>query len=60
MKKTYYNKLIRDKIPKVITQSGGKYKTRVLPEEEFEKELKRKLMEESKELSAASAGELLD
>lgn len=59
MVKTYYNKLIRDKIPKVITQKGGRYKTRVLLTKEFEKELKKKLLEESKELLEAPREELL-
>ena len=60
MKKTYYNKLIRDNIPEVITKSGGKYKTRVLLKKEFVKELKKKLVEESKELLMAPKGELVN
>lgn len=60
MKKIYYNKLIRDKIPEVITQKGGKYKTRVLLKKEFEKELKKKLLEESKELLEAPKKELVN
>ena len=60
MKKVYYNKLIRDKIPEVIAQKGGKYKTRALLKKEFEKELKKKLVEESRELSEAPEGELVN
>jgi predicted house-cleaning noncanonical NTP pyrophosphatase (MazG superfamily) len=61
MKEKYYHrKLIRDKIPETIEESGGKYKTRVLGKVEFEKELKKKLVEESKELAIAPKEELLN
>lgn len=60
MDKIHYNKLIRDKIPEVITQKGGKYKTRVLLKKEFEKELKKKLIEESKEILEAPKKELIN
>lgn len=43
-------KLVRDRIPELIEEDGGEYETRVLDEAEFEKELKKKLVEESKEL----------
>ena len=60
MKKVYYNKLIRDGIPEVIVRKGGNYETRVLLKKEFEKELKKKLIEESKELAEAPKRELLN
>ena len=60
MKKIYYNKLIRDKLPEVITQKGGKYETRVLLKKEFDKELKKKLLEESKEILEAPKKELIN
>ncbi len=60
MKKTHYNKLIRDKIPEVIKKRGGKYKTKVLTRKEFEKELKKKLAEESKEVLSAPKKELMN
>jgi len=60
MKKIYYNKLIRDRIPEVITQKGGKYETRVLLKKDFEKELKKKLLEESKEILEAPKKELIN
>jgi predicted house-cleaning noncanonical NTP pyrophosphatase (MazG superfamily) len=57
-KKYYHRKLVRDKIPKIIKASGDKYETRVMGTREFEKELKRKLLEEAKELSNASKSKL--
>ncbi len=60
MDKTYYSKLIRDKIPEVITKSGGKYEVRILKEKEFEKELKKKLVEEAKEVGKASKKEIVN
>lgn len=59
-KKYYHQKLIRDRIPEVIIKSGDEYKTRVMGEKEFEKELKKKLIEESKELVNAPKEELLN
>ncbi len=50
MKKVYHRKLIRDKIPEVIKSKGGEFKIRTLRKREFEKELRKKLLEESKEL----------
>lgn len=61
MKKKYYHqKLIRDKIPEKIKAGGDDYKTRILSKAEFEKELKKKLVEESKETSYAPKKELLN
>ena len=44
--KIIYNKLVRDKIPEIIAQSGGQAKTRVLNMAEYRVELERKLDEE--------------
>ena len=52
--KKYHRKLIRDRIPEVINSTGGQFETRILDEKEFERELKKKLIEESKELNEAS------
>lgn len=61
MKKKYYHqKLIRDKIPEAIKASGDDYETRVLGKIEFEKELKKKLVEESREVTKASRKEVLN
>lgn len=64
MKKYFHKKLIRDKIPEIIEANNGHYETRVLGEKEFETELKKKLIEEAKELQNVSdeeiVGELAD
>jgi predicted house-cleaning noncanonical NTP pyrophosphatase (MazG superfamily) len=48
-----YNKLIRDLIPQVIEATGKEFRTRILDEEEYKKELIIKLKEESEEYFAA-------
>jgi len=58
MKRCYHRKLIRDKIPQIIETNGGQYETRVMKKEEFEKELKKKLLEEAKEFVQASPDKL--
>lgn len=61
MKKKYYHqKLIRDKIPEAIKTSGNDCETRVLGKAEFEKELKKKLVKEAKELAKATKENLLN
>jgi predicted house-cleaning noncanonical NTP pyrophosphatase (MazG superfamily) len=60
MVKKYYYKLIRDRIPEIIEKNGGKYETRVLGKREFEKELKKKLIEESKEAFSAPRKDLVN
>lgn len=61
MRKRYYHqKLIRDKIPEAIKSTGDVGKTRILGEKEFEKELKKKLVEESKELLKAPKEEVIN
>lgn len=45
-----YNKLVRDKIPEIIENDGENPITRILELEEYKKELKKKLVEEAKEL----------
>lgn len=47
MKKVYYRKLIRDKVPDKILNKGSQIETRRLGQKEFELELRRKLVEES-------------
>ena len=61
MSKIYYNKLIRDKIPDIISRSGKDYKTKILPSEEYLIKLEEKLTEEIDEyLSTGSIEELVD
>ena len=43
---TYHNKLVRDRIPAIIAQNGGKAHTCILPEEEYRLHLEAKLDEE--------------
>jgi len=42
-----YNKLIRDKIPAIMTSEGKKYSTHVASHEEYKQKLKEKLLEEA-------------
>lgn len=44
-----YNKLVRDKIPQVIEESGLQFETRLLSEEEYRTEVTKKLTEELRE-----------
>ena len=59
MKKIYYRKLVRDKIPEVIKKSGGDFETYKLAKKEFEKELLKKVGEESDGLLTAKTKEEL-
>jgi predicted house-cleaning noncanonical NTP pyrophosphatase (MazG superfamily) len=54
MAKKIYHKLIRDKIPEIIKSKGEKPKIRRLNDEEFKGELKRKILEEGRELVEGS------
>ena len=44
-----YNKLVRDRIPEIIESTGKTFSTRVLDEQEYIKELKKKSFEELQE-----------
>ncbi|EGG34716.1 nucleoside triphosphate pyrophosphohydrolase [Paenibacillus sp. HGF5] len=50
-----YNKLVRDLIPQVIEATGKEFRTRILDEEEYKKELIIKLKEESEEYFTADS-----
>lgn len=60
MKKVFHNKLVRDKIPEIIKSNGDVCETRILGDEEFEIELKKKLIEESKEVLICPKEKLID
>ncbi|OGM29546.1 hypothetical protein A2630_00955 [Candidatus Woesebacteria bacterium RIFCSPHIGHO2_01_FULL_44_10] len=60
MRKRYHRKLIRDKIPEFIEAAGDKFETRILKNDEFRKELMKKLVEEAKEVAKAPSESLLD
>lgn len=49
-----YNKLVRDRIPEIIQESGDECVVKVLTEHEYLKELQKKGNEELKEYLAAS------
>lgn len=55
----YYNKLIRDRIPEIIRDSGCQYALSELSETEYLAALKQKLIEEATEAASAPPGELL-
>lgn len=61
---TIYKKLVRDKIPKIITADGHTPSTRILDQDEFRAALIEKLGEETEELRTATKadrlGELAD
>lgn len=56
--KKIYNKLIRDKIPDVCLKDGWIPKYYPLKHSRFKKELKKKLVEEAKELLKAKSKEI--
>lgn len=56
-----YNKLVRDKIPKIIESNGKEYSTKVLHDEDYIKYLKKKAYEELNEYCAAETdGEVVE
>lgn len=48
-----HNKLVRDNIPRIINDANKQCKTRILDEDEYRLELKKKLIEESNEVLKA-------
>jgi predicted house-cleaning noncanonical NTP pyrophosphatase (MazG superfamily) len=57
MSKIIYNKLIRDKIPEIIIADDKKPKVYTLSQIHYALELKKKMIEEAKELVAADTNE---
>lgn len=55
-----YNKLVRDKIPNIITEQGENPVVRILNESEYKNELEKKLYEEYKEVIEATGDERLE
>jgi predicted house-cleaning noncanonical NTP pyrophosphatase (MazG superfamily) len=53
-KSIMYNKLVRDRIPEIIHQSGKSFNTRQLAHEEYIKELKNKAFEELNEYAQSN------
>ena len=52
-----YNKLVRDKIPNIIKNNGGEPYTRILSNEEYIENLKKKLIEECNEVISVKTKE---
>ncbi|EIJ78318.1 hypothetical protein PB1_12179 [Bacillus methanolicus PB1] len=52
-----YNKLVRDRIPEIIESTGKQFSTRILSNEEYIKELKKKSFEELEEYVNTSNNE---
>lgn len=57
MAKIVYNKLVRDRIPEIIKNSGKTSHIEIMNEKEYEKALLEKLQEEAYELFNASPGD---
>ena len=55
-----YNKLVRDKIPNIIEEKGENPVIKVLNENDYKKELEKKLYEEYKEVIEASGDERIE
>ncbi len=55
--KKVFNKLVRDKIPQIIENNGETAVTRVLNDDEYRKELYKKLLEESNEVINSKTSE---
>lgn len=52
-----YNKLVRDRIPEIIESTGKKFSTRILDNDEYIKELKKKSFEELEEYVSTTSDE---
>ncbi len=57
MKTKIYNKLVRDKIPELITANREKAAIKVLSDSDYFKALKQKLFEEVKEFNESEGAE---
>lgn len=55
-----YTKLVRDKIPSIIKENGETPVVKLLDENEFKKELEKKLYEEYKELIESTGNDRLE
>ena len=58
--KFFYNKLVRDKVIENIKKKGHKFEYRKLNEDEYKKELDKKLLEEASEVIEAHSAEEID
>ena len=59
-KRQILNKLVRDRIPEIIEQSGNRYDVEVMSEIDYRAALRQKIIEEAQEVAiAASPDELI-
>ncbi len=54
-----YNKLVRDRIPEIIRQSGNECEVVILSQAEYRQALRLKLIEEATEVAEANDNELV-
>ncbi|MCY7385642.1 MAG: nucleoside triphosphate pyrophosphohydrolase [Microcoleus sp. CAN_BIN18] len=54
-----YHKLVRDRIPEIIRQSGNECEVIILSETEYRQALRQKLIEEAGEVAEADGDELV-
>ncbi|MFA5031337.1 MAG: nucleoside triphosphate pyrophosphohydrolase [Patescibacteria group bacterium] len=52
-KKKYHRKLVRDRIPEIIEKNGDEVYTKILTLKQYQRELKKKIAEEAKEVIKA-------
>ncbi|TKD70682.1 nucleoside triphosphate pyrophosphohydrolase [Pseudalkalibacillus hwajinpoensis] len=52
-----YNKLVRDRIPEIISNTGKTYETRILTDDEYRSALRKKLLEETNEFLESESDE---
>ncbi|AFZ43346.1 MazG nucleotide pyrophosphohydrolase [Halothece sp. PCC 7418] len=57
--KKYYYKLVRDRVPEIIKNSGNQCETTILSDEDYQQALRQKLIEEAEEVTTASPEELV-
>ncbi len=60
IKQQSWNKLVRDNIPKIIEENGGVVEARILEDEEFDSELRRKIVEEANEVMESDSDHLIE
>ena len=58
MKKYFHRKLVRDRIPEIIEAAGDSSRASILGVREYKKLLRKKLVEEAKELTTVKKGEI--
>ena len=54
-----YNKLVRDRIPEILTEVGLYFETIALSEADYPQALRKKIIEEAKEVAEANPEQLL-